>query len=123
MPQIVRMVLDESASILIETSDIQRPELNFEEGISRTGTLGDFKQKISNSLTELPQEATDKIYRSLVTFSRSLLGQFQSEFARDGQLNVEIEYGVKFVGGLDIQLASTSAESALKVKLSWQGKT
>ena len=120
MPQLIRIKLSESASILVETSSETRSGIDFEEGISRTGTLGDLKQRMADMITSLPEEAADKIYSSLVAFSRSLLGKFQSEFANDDRVNVEVEYGVKFVGDLDLQLASTSAEAALKVTLSWR---
>jgi hypothetical protein len=120
MSNLMRLRLDDESSILIESaSDVVERE-RFEPGISTTGSLTDLKAKSSKKLMELSESTVDQVLKIIIAFSEKMLGEFREEFIGRKNSEISIEYGVNFVGNLDVKLASASTEAAIKVTVSWK---
>ncbi len=126
MTKVIRLNIDNESTIFVQTKDLPSlvgdvGEEYYQEGVSTTGAISDLKDKTIEKVLELPKNTMNRVSKSLVAFSKNILQEFSKEFAEDmnNDMAITIEYGVNFVGNLDVQIASVSHEAAMKVEVSW----
>lgn len=112
---------DDESPILIEVTETATT--------SQGGTVSDtsrMSQRIKASVVQAKDELMKSAYRNIYRFARytaSLIKKVRETEDTDVPLKqVEIEFGIKFVGETDAIITKAGAESHLNIRMTWERK-
>jgi len=122
-----KIKLSEDTIAYIEVDEILNEDQvpKYIDGVENTSLLSSTVEKVIEGskevATDLFEDGIDKMGSSIALFNSKLLEKITSSFEESSKpAELSLEYGLDFVGELDIKFAKSSVKSSIKIGLTWK---
>lgn len=122
-----KIKLSDDTIAYIEVDEIQYKDQipQYVDGVENTSLLSNTVEKVIEGSREIAsdlfEDGLDKMGSSIALFNSKLLTKITSSFEESAKpAELSLEYGLDFVGELDIKFAKSSMKSSIKISLTWK---